>query len=138
MVTEFKTAQDVVAEAARLVGGDRAAQHGDKLENFTKIARLWSAYLRNAGFLGDLDAGQAADMMELLKVARRQSGGFNPDDYIDGAGYAGVAFETRLRQEAIDQERNERADKLDALKRHVDRNDWRSLPGGGPPKQEGW
>lgn len=106
-MTEYKTAQDVVAEAARLVGGDRAAQHGDKLDNFTKIARLWTAYLRNAGVLAhDIDAGQAADMMELLKVARRQSGGFNPDDYIDGAGYAGVAFEIRVKQAALDDERD--------------------------------
>ena len=93
------TAEDIVRRAAELVGGERAAQHGDKLENFAKIARLWTAYMANAGLINtDLSASQAADMMELLKVARRQSGGFNPDDYIDGAGYAGVAFEIRRRE----------------------------------------
>jgi hypothetical protein len=38
--------------------------------------------------------------MELLKVGRRLCGSFNPDDYIDGAGYAAVAGEigaARLR-----------------------------------------
>lgn len=93
------TAEDVVRRAAELVGGERAAQHGDKLDNFAKIARLWTAYMVNAGLINtDLSASQAADMMELLKVARRQSGGFNPDDYIDSAGYAGVAFEIRSRE----------------------------------------
>jgi hypothetical protein len=37
-------------------------------------------------------------MMEALKIARRYSGAFNPDDYLDGAGYAGVAYEIKAMQ----------------------------------------
>ena len=33
--------------------------------------------------------------MEGLKIARRYSGGFNADDYLDGAGYAACAYEVR-------------------------------------------
>ena len=39
-------------------------------------------------------------MMELLKIARRKLGVFNPDDYVDGAGYAAVAFECAKEQVA--------------------------------------
>lgn len=87
-------AHDIAAKAAELVGGDRAKTHGSKLENHANIARLWTAYGRNAGWLtGDLSPLDVANLMELLKVARRQAGAHNPDDYVDGAGYAAVAGE---------------------------------------------
>ena len=87
-------AKDTLLKAADLVGGDRARQHGDKLENHTKIAMLWNAWLlirRNPG--SDLTAIDVAQMMSLLKKARTQSGDYNPDDLIDDAGYTGVAAE---------------------------------------------
>jgi hypothetical protein len=37
-------------------------------------------------------------MMECLKIARRYTGDFNPDDYVDGAGYSAVAGEVRAEQ----------------------------------------
>ena len=38
-----------------------------------------------------------ADMMELFKIARRQNGTFNNDDYVDAAGYAVISAEIRDR-----------------------------------------
>lgn len=90
-------AVEICTTAASLVGGDRAKTHGDKLGNHTKIARLWTAYLENISFDAqkcDLDATDVAMMMALLKIARTQSGGTHHDDnYVDLAGYAGVAGE---------------------------------------------
>lgn len=88
-------AAEICNNAAALVGGDRATTHGDKLENHTKIAHLWNGILLAAGKAPDrpLDAHDVANMMEALKIARRYAGTFNPDDYIDGAGYAAVAGE---------------------------------------------
>lgn len=87
-------AGDICARAAELVGGDREKTHGSKLDNHIKIARMWNAYLHNK--LG-VDPGitplDVANLMETLKIARRQSGTHNDDDYVDGAGYAGVAGE---------------------------------------------
>ena len=76
-----------------MLGGDRATTHGNMMENHENIASLWDAYITNkfdteAWTISALDV---ANMMELLKVARRQSGAHNIDDYIDGAGYAAVA-----------------------------------------------
>lgn len=85
-------AAEVCAKAAELVGGDREAQHGPKLSNFTRIAALWQGWL-NARQNGPLHAHDVAVMMALLKLARTQTGDFNADDYIDAAGYAGCALE---------------------------------------------
>lgn len=88
-------AGDTLSQALHLVGGERARTHGDKYINHSRIASLWNAYLANAGSAVVLDATDVALMMALLKVARTQSGGaHNDDNYVDLAGYAGVAAET--------------------------------------------
>jgi hypothetical protein len=90
--------------ALELTGGDRAKQHGDKRQNHQNIADLWNAYLGGKAVFGP-SAGMSiwrrepftphdvAIMMCLLKIARLKSGSHNPDNYIDLAGYAGVAAE---------------------------------------------
>lgn len=88
----------VLDKARQLTGGERAAQHGDKTINHENIAALWSAWLSqraaaNGGVGLPLSAHDVAVMMVLLKVARTLSGNFNLDDYVDMAGYAGVAAE---------------------------------------------
>jgi hypothetical protein len=97
------TAADFCAEAARLVGGPRAATHGDKSLNFRNIAELWNGYWRIKCRLADerlttpFTAHDVGCMMELFKIARRFSGEFNADDYIDAAGYAGCTGEIAAR-----------------------------------------
>ena len=81
---------NILQEAIDLVGGDRAANYGNMFENHQNIAKLWDAYLHNIKTVSPEDV---ANMMELLKIARRKTGAFNDDDYIDGAGYAAVAHE---------------------------------------------
>ena len=80
----------VLTEAFKLVSTDRATAHGPSKENHENIARLWDAYLHN---IDHVTAHDVANMMELLKIARRKTGVHNDDDYIDAAGYAAVAHE---------------------------------------------
>ena len=99
---------NILQKAIDLVGGDRATTYGDMFENHQNIAKLWDGYLHNIKTVSSEDA---ANMMELLKIARRKTGKLNDDDYIDGAGYAAVAYDcakviahrkeskTRLRKE---------------------------------------
>jgi hypothetical protein len=92
-------AVEILTKAASLVGGDRQRTHGDKRANFDNIARLWNGYLRNiAAREGlsvrdaqamELTAADVGSLMVLMKIARTQAGAFNPDDYVDAAGYAG-------------------------------------------------
>ncbi len=94
-------ASEITKAAMDLVGGDRARTHGDKTENHQVIANFWQVWLSSRS-AGPLDAHDAANMMELLKIARRLRGSFNIDDYVDGAGYAAVAGEIgaeRLRRD---------------------------------------
>jgi hypothetical protein len=91
-------AVEICSKAAELVGGDRAKTHGDKKFNHDAIAQLWNAYLFNKWRVPTaemhLSATDVALMMALLKIARTQSGGTHHDDnYLDLAGYAGVAGE---------------------------------------------
>jgi len=81
-------ASEILDTAAKLVSGDREASYGDKTQNHKNIADLWSAYLGVP-----ISPGQAAIMMLLLKVARTKTGSGTEDNYIDMAGYAGVAGE---------------------------------------------
>ena len=83
-------AREVLETALELVTGDRASAHGSSPENHENIARLWNGYMYNKG---ELTASDVANMMELMKVARRKNGALNMDDYVDGAGYAAVAYE---------------------------------------------
>lgn len=96
-------ASDVAKKAAELVGGDRAVTHGDKFKSHAKIADVWNGILAAAGKPAKvpLNAHDVANLMEGLKIARRYCGAFNPDDYIDGAGYASLAGEIAAEQEKI-------------------------------------
>jgi len=99
MAKEIK-AVDILKQTTELVGGNRQIQNGDKIKNHQNIANIWTAYLTNHfGKELFIRADMVADMMELLKVARRQCGKFNPDDYVDGAGYSAISCEIRSSHE---------------------------------------
>jgi hypothetical protein len=89
-------AREVLETASALVTGDRASAHGSIPETHENIARLWNGYMYNKD---ELTAHDVANMMELMKVARRKTGAFNMDDYVDGAGYAAVAYECAEAEE---------------------------------------
>lgn len=86
MLPHYAAAARLHAEAGGLVTGDRAAQHGDFIQNFANIARLWDAYL--AARSGPLSPRDVAQMMVLLKIARTGSGQHNEDNFRDAIGYA--------------------------------------------------
>lgn len=82
--------------ALELTGGDRAKQHGDKRQNHQNIADLWNAYFADKLIKSPSEPFAPIDvaiMMILVKVARTKSGTFNLDNFVDIAGYAGVAAE---------------------------------------------
>lgn len=96
-------AGEICTKAAVLVDQAREDQHGDKVQNHACIAAVWNGILRARRIAGrkptKLDAEDVANLMEGLKIARRYTGAFNLDDYVDGAGYAAVAGEIASRTE---------------------------------------
>lgn len=98
-------AKEIATAAAELVGGDRARTHGDKTDNHQRIADVWNGIMAAAGKppRRPLDAHDVANLMEGMKIARRYTGSFNVDDYIDGCGYSSVAGEIMAEQVRKDQ-----------------------------------
>lgn len=95
--TKGTKAGDITRHASLLVDGHRAAQHGPKERNHQNIADHWNAYLGDR-LKTPITALDVALMMIELKIARTKHGGgrLNRDNYVDMAGYAGVAGEIAL------------------------------------------
>lgn len=98
----MKTAHEIATEAAKLVGGDRAQQHGDKGANFNATAVLWNAYLsiRKGGAAAPITGSDFANMMVLAKMSRIHTGAiFNMDNFVDMAGYSACGGEVALQEQ---------------------------------------
>lgn len=76
-------------EAARLIHSERNVQYGPPKENFDRIARIWSVILGIEVTVEDV-----AMCLAGMKMARYASkSGYQPDTWIDIAGYAGCGYE---------------------------------------------
>jgi hypothetical protein len=81
--------QVCLEEASRIVDGERDKQYGGPEDNFTRIAKIWSVIL---GI--EVTQEDVAMMMVGVKVARYASkSGFQPDTWIDVAGYGACGYE---------------------------------------------
>lgn len=89
MSQENKPRVEALREAARIIAGERDVQYGGPEENFERIAKIWGVILSTK-----ITREDVAMMMVGLKVARYASkSGFQPDTWIDVAGYAGCGYE---------------------------------------------
>ena len=82
-----------LSEAIRLSGTDRQKDYGDKVENHSNIAKLWSAYLDIP-----VTAHDVAILMSLLKVARTKLGAVSKDTYVDMSAYGAIAGEIKFKE----------------------------------------
>jgi hypothetical protein len=88
-----ETRKNIIEKVAKAILNDRQYIYGSPEDSFQRISMYWSLYLGIA-----IRPDQVADMMELLKVARRQDQPFHLDNYIDSAGYAILAGELASMQ----------------------------------------
>ena len=80
---------EALRNAASIITGDRDAQYGGPEENFERIGKIWSVILGVT-----ITREDVAMMMIGLKVARYASkSGFQPDTWVDIAGYAACGYE---------------------------------------------
>lgn len=80
---------ECLSEAGRIIAGDRDVQYGGPEDNFGRIAKIWSII-----FGIPVTTEDVAMAMVAVKVARYASkSGFQPDTWIDIAGYAGCGYE---------------------------------------------
>lgn len=81
--------QRMLDEAGTIISGQRDAQYGGPEDNFNRIAKIWSVIF---GF--EVTPEDVAMAMVGLKVARYASkSGFQPDTWVDIAGYAACGYE---------------------------------------------
>lgn len=81
------TRSEILKEAEKCVCGQRQEDYGSPEDNFSRIAKLWTAYMDH-----EYTAKDVAMMMALLKVARIKAG-TKADSYVDGCGYIACAGE---------------------------------------------
>jgi len=85
--------EDALAEASRLITGDRNQTYGTPTQNFTDTANVWNTILRRKLKDGErIEPGEVAAMMVGLKLVRMVA---QPrrDNWVDIAGYAGCGYE---------------------------------------------
>jgi hypothetical protein len=87
--------EDMLRQAATLVGGQRAKDYGDKTENHQRIADLWNYWIMNrpGHRLAQITAYDVAMMMVLMKISRLMHTPGHSDSHVDIAGYASIAEE---------------------------------------------
>jgi hypothetical protein len=89
MTQDVKPRVAALREAATIISGDRDTQYGGPEENFERIAKVWSVITKY-----EFTREDVAMMMVGLKLARYGSkSGFQPDTWVDIAGYAGCGYE---------------------------------------------
>lgn len=85
---------EALREAARIIAGERDLQYGGPEENFERIARIWSVILGIN--ITQEDVGMLMVGLKIARYANRS--GFQPDTWIDVAGYAGCGYEVGRKQ----------------------------------------
>lgn len=79
----------MLAEASNIISGERDRQYGGPEDNFERIAKIWSVI-----FGVEVTKEDVAMAMVAVKVARYASkSGFQPDTWVDIAGYAACGYE---------------------------------------------
>ena len=85
--------KEILEEATKLASGQRQIDYGDKTENHTNIARLWTAYM---GYI--ISPHDVAILMCLLKIARTKLGVISKDTYMDMSAYSAIAGEIKFNE----------------------------------------
>jgi hypothetical protein len=86
----------ILTQAEEIINGERAKDYGSTLENFGRIAKMWSAIL---GI--EVTPEQHILCMEAVKIARLCHSPAHMDSIIDMAGYAGTYEKLLKEREAL-------------------------------------
>lgn len=85
--------ESALQEAQRLVHGNRGADYGHPIDDYTRTGRMWGAILG----IGDIDPRIACLMMAAVKISREVNK-TKRDNRVDLAGYAECAQMVAERQ----------------------------------------
>jgi|TARA_R110000822_G_scaffold69899_1_gene169383 hypothetical protein len=83
-----KARQTILAEADRLISGDREEDYGDPHKNFSDVSKGWSLIIGKK-----ISPEEVALMMAWLKISRLFKTPTHTDSWIDLVGYAALGGE---------------------------------------------
>jgi hypothetical protein len=81
---------EILTDAATVITAERQNQYGEPEDSLAAIGAYWGVYCGR-----DFTPKDVAIMMTLLKIARAENG-YHRDNYVDAAGYIGLAGEAEL------------------------------------------
>jgi hypothetical protein len=81
----------ILKKAHAIINGERQDAYGNPEDCFEIIAEYWTTYLKANGLMVKISPKDVPKMLALMKIARMSGQKFNLDNYIDGAGYLGLA-----------------------------------------------
>ncbi len=84
----------ILKKAYATINGERQDSYGNPEDSFKIIAALWTIYLKAEGLLPEdkeLSPLNVAVMMSLFKHARMSGQKPSADNFVDAAGYLGIA-----------------------------------------------
>lgn len=90
----------ILAEAAKIISGDRERDYGSAADGFARTGRIWGAMLG----LPDIPAETVGYMLAGLKLSRLSTTPDHRDSIVDGPGYFALAGEIALNRTATDEE----------------------------------
>ena len=95
---------EILAEADRIINGERKDQYGRAEDSFTAIGIVWTALLRDKLCDGkNIDARTVAMLLAGMKLVR-ESNAPKLDNWVDLAGYAGLGGKICLQEMPKDED----------------------------------
>ena len=88
--------------AIETINGERQDIYGDPEDSFDTIADYWRIYLESIGVSFDISDLSRADipiMMALFKIARMSGQKYTQDNFVDAAGYLGIADDIAAQED---------------------------------------
>ena len=88
--------------AMETINGERQDAYGDPENSFPTIAYYWNTYLDSIGIDIDdcsISGKDVSMMMALLKIARMSIQGYKQDNFVDAAGYLGIADDMAAQED---------------------------------------
>ena len=93
---------NMLNRAIDIINGARQNQYGAPEDSFATIAYYWNTYLDSIGIDIDdcsISGKDVSMMMALLKIARMSGQGYKQDNFVDAAGYLGIADDMAAQED---------------------------------------
>jgi len=92
----------ILSKALEIINGERQDRYGSPEDSFGIIAEYWNTYLESIGVSFDVSDLSRADipiMMALFKIARMSGQKYTQDNFVDAAGYLGIADDMAAQED---------------------------------------